>query len=95
MLSPSSGLKMEEARIKIISCILYLYMYGLLRLDLTILYQLHRLYSAEWMDYYEQFGRRWKEAVTAYFKVLSRHYSEGTEENHAKSVRMYSVQLQI
>jgi hypothetical protein len=27
----------------------------------------------------------WKEAVVAYFKVISRHLPRGTEENHEKS----------
>jgi hypothetical protein len=29
--------------------------------------------------------RMWKEAVLAYFKVLSWHSTEGIEENHKKS----------
>jgi hypothetical protein len=33
----------------------------------------------------DEFERMWKEAVTDYFKVLSRHSSGGTEENQENS----------
>jgi hypothetical protein len=32
----------------------------------------------------DQFERMWKKAVVAQFKVLSRHYPGGTEENQEK-----------
>jgi hypothetical protein len=32
----------------------------------------------------DELERIWKEAVMAYFNVLSRHLSEGTEANHEK-----------
>jgi hypothetical protein len=38
----------------------------------------------ESMPVSDELERMWKEAVMAYFKVLSRHFPGGTEENHEK-----------
>jgi hypothetical protein len=39
--------------------------------------------------------RVWKEAVVAYFKVLSQHLCGGTEENHKISVLIAGLQAKI
>jgi hypothetical protein len=39
----------------------------------------------------DELERMWKEVVVACFKVLPQHLPEGTEENHSKIGRMYSV----
>jgi hypothetical protein len=40
--------------------------------------------------------RMWKEAVVAYFKVLSRHLPGGTEESHENSsFRIPGLQAEI
>jgi hypothetical protein len=37
----------------------------------------------------------WKEAVVAYFKVLSWHSPRGTEKNHDKPVRIAGLKAEI
>jgi hypothetical protein len=39
--------------------------------------------------------RIWKEAVVAYFNVLSRHLPGEAEENYEKSVRFAGLQAEI
>jgi hypothetical protein len=43
----------------------------------------------------DELERIWKEAVLALFKVLSRHLSGGTEENHEEPVRKASFRAGI
>jgi hypothetical protein len=41
--------------------------------------------SKGWVIVNNKFERIWKEAVVAYFKVKSRNFSGGTQENHDKT----------
>jgi hypothetical protein len=43
----------------------------------------------------DESGRIWKGAVVALFKVLSRYFPEGTEENHVKRARIAGLRMQI